>query len=1192
MPVIETLLQHALLDESIYVHHPWKAFKKSKRPVLDKSWDAWIHAYAALYHADLGSTLNWLQTASKILVNHPNDLCEAEVLTSWSILWDEADEPRSALDYAYAAWKKWFAMASNPLATLDLKSIRALLRVLASPEKPPPLNDEELFLIWLSDRLALQFHNAASTVISLCGRLGIREPATEVEKQIWEWLDQYLHGDHIAKGLSVFPYADLLNDVANLYDQLGEYDRALETYKKAIALLEDAIDHPDVHRLRTMLCCNMGNQFAKLGEHREAIGIFAEAQKDFQSQGNNEGVLQAKHAQMVSHWYIQELSGLKEDLEALLVDYETYYKACKSTSQQIVTRQNLDAAYRLWLALIAAEEGKDERLVQRFLGQLYALREGFVQFSLNWASIADLGSEVSVVSEIDVLVSRLARLEGVVLLVLESGIERTILTTIKSGESGLVDRVHIELGSDAFTLALTSLLESYRQVTDKLIIREMAMKSLPSENFEQACRDIWREMPESIRRDLTEAQTILVSPSNVGNMDEIPVELFHDESEYLGLTKNIVRVISLGQLHAILSDNWINIRPYSKGLILRAGEVVDASPLSQADSEVKEVKASMEALVGEVCILCEPIKEEMLADLDSGVDVMHYVGHGFADENGEALILSDEEDVTALELLSAGAARAPVSVISACLVGRVRHLRTGKQRGITTVLLDQGAPAVVAPSYALPDQVGKEFSLTLYAYGYDANLSDAMRLTRQYLAEQEYHPAVWGAFIMLGHPDATLKGVLSSAGGDLAWPVSLCRFITTGAQTYLDMTRQQLHADSRLSKEQIEKVNAALSAFSSGEASFFDPERLKQSIGLQVIDTEAYLAYSILLNIGSLRFSATGNNGEIREQQADLTGSLLSIQRLLNDSYILVALFVEITKRTMYSLAKEEERSLLRRTARALDWLNADDLLLKEAHQTLAFWNERLKSSVFIDVQNLTGVDTETWTQADAGDRQALKLMLRNLGIQRASIAAITSTLPWTDWMLRMIGCGGTPQALSDLLGVINESQKKGRLSETEAEALYRTLEQYFGPGEVDEATARTVRDTFSQRLPERDVLDLFLLHDQLASGEKGIPLSEVQRAMRLARELGSLGSEMYFTGIWCQRAASLGALEPAVGTLWSVLKNYEDLAARDGEYADRIGITALVLRQLCQHLNDGEAIARIDTRYMGAIQAHLSQSS
>jgi hypothetical protein len=356
---------------------------------------------------------------------------------------------------------------------------------------------------------------------------------------------------------------------------------------------------------------------------------------------------------------------------------------------------------------------------------------------------------------------------------------------------------------------------------------------------------------------------------------------------------------------------------------------------------------------------------------------------------------------------------------------------------------------------------------------------------------------------------------------------------------------------------------------------------------LRSLGAEGYLATWALSTLGCLRFGSSDET-DSEGQRLRWISSLLSVQELLVDSYLLVATVVEMTKLSGFAATTQEQRRWLKRANRGLQWLTADGPLLDRARETLSRWDDMLRTSVIVDVQGLSGVSAETYQAADAGDRQAMKKILRNMWTRDATVEAISSPLPWADWMLRMIGAG-TPQSIADLFGVIDQMRKRSRLTDIEADALDRLLEQYIGPDEVDETTARTVLDTFAGAEREHRVLELFMTHDQLASHERPVPISEVQRAVTQADELGSLAARTYFAGVWCEKAAQLGAVESAVAELWNVLGQLETLADEDPEFSDRIGVTALLLRQLCQQTNDARGIAIIDASYMDAMQAYLA---
>src|SRR5262249_23323127 len=142
--------------------------------------------------------------------------------------------------------------------------------------------------------------------------------------------------------------------------------------------------------------------------------------------------------------------------------------------------------------------------------------------------------------------------------------------------------------------------------------------------------------------------------------------------------------------------------------------------------------------------------------LGAGIDLLHYVGHGLADKIGEELPLGPGKRLTARGFEAIRPAPAPFTVLSACLAGRSRQLRTGHEQGFVTALLRTGAPGAVAAAYMVPDHLAGEFIALLYHFAEDAPLADAVLQTRRALAHDGYHPAAWGCFVQHGAADLYL----------------------------------------------------------------------------------------------------------------------------------------------------------------------------------------------------------------------------------------------------------------------------------------------------------------------------------------------------------------------------------------------------------------------------------------------------
>jgi tetratricopeptide (TPR) repeat protein len=883
----------------------------ARLPPEDRPWTAWAHAQAAFIQGMPGKADAWLRAASAELEATPDPLCEAEVDALWLDLWDAASEPRSAIQYALRAWQEWLALASGGLSSDPLPSIRRLLRALTRDESESPTDDELLFE-WIYDRQTRQMLHVFQRTVRLCGTLGARDAGESTVAQMRDWMAKYMV--HLPEAFRAAPWGAVFEDVGNLYDSLGEVRKAYDAFMEGDALLQSAVDALDVARQRARLRFNAANQLAKLGEHVRAIELFADAHAEFLRLGMHEAVLRVRHASLVSQWHAGTgaTETLLRDVEELIIAYE----ARPPDVSDGVLRMNLDSAYRLWLTLTTPLIANDELLTHRYLAQLYALREGLTDSMTAWRR--DVGATgKTILSEVAILAARFARQERSVLLLFETGVGRLLLTTLRGGSGPLAERVRSAVASEEFGTAIEKLLRTRRAATDALVDRAIPIKSPPPERFLAACRDAWATLPSEIRAELTRAETLVVCLSNWGDLDEVPLELLHDGDEFLGLTKGIVRVVSMRQLAASLSDNRVNVAPSGSALIVRATDVEAVGLLREASGEVADVQNCLRTLGVSARTLISPSSVDMLSELGAGHDVFHYVGHGFADENGEELLLGDRESVTAMDLMTLGPAPAPFCVASSCLVGRARHLDTGYQRGVAVALLDRGAPAIVAATLEVPDRLGRDFVLAFYAESARAPLREAMLATRRRLAAVGYHPAAWACFAMFGDPRAGLL----RANPQPHWPELLVRCAATESARYREATRTAVRADPTLTPTDTAQVIALVDALGDRSAPFFSAPDRGDASALRH-DAEAYLIYHLLLSFGRFRFGDPDPRGK------DAAGAeFLALHRraasMLHDSYLDVLAGL-VARADIHSYMTAHGRRIMRDAISAARWLQND----------------------------------------------------------------------------------------------------------------------------------------------------------------------------------------------------------------------------------------------------------------------------
>jgi hypothetical protein len=271
---------------------------------------------------------------------------------------------------------------------------------------------------------------------------------------------------------------------------------------------------------------------------------------------------------------------------------------------------------------------------------------------------------------------------------------------------------------------------------------------------------------------------------------------------------------------------------------------------------------------------------------------------------------------------TAGPAPAPVTMLSGCLTGRGRQLRTGELQGFVPALLSKGSPGVIAATYLVGEEFVPEFADLVYALWQDRSLGAAVRDARNVLAQDGYHPAVWCSYVLYGSPSARASAPHASEA--TTWCAAALRFIATGSQRHREIALELLRADRRLSEHSRAAVARDFEALAGEKPGYFDEDLLHEDLGLGAF-SEALLVSTCIREFGLLR------HGKVRND-ASMFGAILMQQRICGDSYLLVAAAVELRKRSMLYL-EGEGKAAVRRARSTLEWLSAEPL--KHAEETL-----------------------------------------------------------------------------------------------------------------------------------------------------------------------------------------------------------------------------------------------------------------
>jgi hypothetical protein len=159
------------------------------------------------------------------------------------------------------------------------------------------------------------------------------------------------------------------------------------------------------------------------------------------------------------------------------------------------------------------------------------------------------------------------------------------------------------------------------------------------------------------------------------------------------------------------------------------------------------------------------------------------------------------------------------------------------------------------------------------------------------------------------------------------------RYLATGTGTHLALARRLLAADARLSAESRAGVARDLDALAANDPEYFRPGILAEERGLGSF-SEAMMASNLVRVFGVIRHG-TDTDPERRDRLVhELLRQAVLAERILADTYLLVATMVEMRGRTLLHLHGEGKDDTLR-ARRRLRWLSADAEALSQARSAL-----------------------------------------------------------------------------------------------------------------------------------------------------------------------------------------------------------------------------------------------------------------
>jgi tetratricopeptide (TPR) repeat protein len=1055
--------------------------------------------------------MRWVESAAEARQSlDARRLASAEFHSLAGLVLHEVGEIGEAIPHLSEASRRWEEIA-EAMGSLQITGGPSLMdevldqyEGLGGASDGSQLDDPQrvaMMEAWLQDRFVAGRHQVErARVVALGTAFGLG--ASEEAAHAWEArLEQ-----SVTPPSRSFFLQGLWMDLGNVAQANGEFEAAANHFERARELVEP-ID--DQHRLQQLYIeFNRANALAQAGSD-EAEASFAGLEQKFRELGDYSAALRCEHAQIYQAWRRGDQTA-EQRLRENLYQQERMIGETQDAENLHRYKENLEKGYVVLLSILAqqTDRERDGRL-REVLRLVAALREPAVLARL--ARFEEPGAARGIEAA-DALGERLRHLREAVLLIVESGDDGLVWIAVQGGEGALADRVAIEQVPVADAQALIDLLRRAEAESDAVSAGAISPTGTDGEALVVAAKQAWLSVPASIRDLVSSSDTVLYSPSAFGVVDQLPLELLHTGQSWLGLSHVIARFPSISHLERALAPN---AAPRSLGrgaFVARAQDPADLGRLKAGDNDARRVHRALGILGLKSQLAFSPSSRDFLNACGGGNQVVHYVGHGLAGELGEALPLGNDE-VTVAGLAELREHETPFVFLGACFVGRGRHLSGGKQRGIGFELLERGAPGVVAATYSVPDRVCSDVALAFYQHSLTHPVGEAMRRARQHLAEVQHLRAVcWSSFSLYGDPGI---GLTAGAAQDLSGsrartldaPALLSRWMATGRPSDQQASLDAWTAWPGTSTELQEWLRASPRTAHPEQARGALVDGLVAEAPVHAAALRMLLAHE-RVTAGSLSGALSGEAATPRFGEIGLA---LSLSLQLDDNWAFAALTADYRQHCFEAADLGQSIAIMGKAEVVLQALSRNDEAFEEPLQATRALLEPLRSaSMVMDARRMFGLSHEEFLAVEQapGSELAKRALLKVMA--QTGLDAHVDRAWWTA-MMRYVATSST-EAYAELAASVSEHDRShGGVSPREAELVRAVLVSYQGPGRIDAEALHALREQVAGPPEALRAVDVFEIHDRIASDPESVLDRDVAAGAALAEELGHAGLRTYF---------------------------------------------------------------------------------
>jgi hypothetical protein len=468
---------------------------------------------------------------------------------------------------------------------------------------------------------------------------------------------------------------------------------------------------------------------------------------------------------------------LHDDLVRAIDLYERQIPQRAAARTKFAFKEPLSLAYRLLVTLNAQGADRSEARLDEALSAVRAL--------ISAEGLADLGGkrggtapqQAAVAYErwwdesldeqsrpLTALRAGLAPLRGTGVLHLVLGLNRLVWILYGTDRQGQFHAEWDDAGDGCLDVLRELQACLYEQLDAELRSDDLALARLDT-RIEQLGDTLGSHVPAAVRGALDEVDHLLYLPHPEGNLDDFPLTALRLDGRWLTEQLTVTRLTTFTMLRLLISPNLPSLRPNRRAVVVLGDPRQKSGKPADFGDHTRVVRQRLSALGGDAAVLEGAGLDELTALLDGGCGILHYAGHGLADEVYEELPLADGSRFDPMYAENFRGYRLPFVFLCACVGSRIRYGQGGHLNGLLTGLIDRGAPAGLAFATPVSQQHAYLIADQFYRQARRAPFGKAVALTLDAVRDQVPHYA-WLSLAAFGDPHVVLAELVGAVPAD------------------------------------------------------------------------------------------------------------------------------------------------------------------------------------------------------------------------------------------------------------------------------------------------------------------------------------------------------------------------------------------------------------------------------------------